>query len=591
MPALQITDQRETSGETDLSLLAAFVGSREERAFEALVQRHAGWVQAVACRSLRDREMRQEVTQNVFIHLARKAADVKAGALGPWLHRVTVLECRNANRRERSRQKTLEAVTRETDQMKPDNFSPDDRWRAALPLLDDAVNALPETARTVVVQRFLQQRSWREIGESIGRSGDSARMALGPALNRLARVLRKRGVAIPVPALAAVLTASGNLTGEISAASLTKTALADSSTAPVSAWWSGTAAAWLSTAACLVAGTVAGYRFTDPGSAAPAEVASVPSGAAPVTTSTKAASADAGFDLAAVLDRLRALKPSGNDAESIVHLRSALLKMPPGALPQVLATIRKRTWGEDSRNVAAAFFYRWAVLDTESAWAASRDPDFLGATLKTTRALLQGTQADDPAMFVRLINTLPITDTYPFAVITAAAGARLGDLPVDAMIPHLSAIRSTFVRRALILALIKRPLSPAEYELIGPVVAALPPMEASMTVPQLSERWYHADPESFHRWKEALPRNCPNHWAATLGEASVLSDTDPAAGAKLLTGMPWILLSPFKLEEILNRWIEADPAGAGQWLSSNTTIPTQERERLIARANHKELKP
>ncbi|HWB04548.1 MAG TPA: sigma-70 family RNA polymerase sigma factor [Verrucomicrobiales bacterium] len=591
MPALQITDQRENSEETDVSLLAAFVGSREERAFEALVQRHAGWVQAVACRSLRDKEMRQEVTQNVFIHLARKAAHVKAEALGPWLHRVTVLECRNANRRERLRQKTLEAVTRETDHMKPDNSSPEYRWRAALPLLDDAVNTLPETARTVVVQRFLQQRSWREIGEAIGRSEDSARMALGPALNRLARVLRKRGIAVPVPALAAVLSASGNLTGEVCAASLTKAALAGSSTAPVSAWWSGAAAAWLSTAACLVAGTVAGYRFTDPGSAAPAEVASVPSGAAPVTASARAASVEAGFDLAAVLDGLRALKPSGNDVEFIVHLRAALLKMPPGALPQVLAAMRKRTWGEDSRGVVAAFFYRWAVLDIESAWAASRDPDFLGAVSNTTRALLQGAPSDDPAMFVRLINTLPETEAYPSGVLTVAAKTRLGDLPSGSLIPLLNSIKSFPLRRSLILGLIKRPLTPAELELIAPVAAALPPMDASMTVPQLSERWYQTDPASFHRWKETLPPNSSSRWAAILGEAGAVSGDDPAEGGKLVAGIPWTWLLPTKLEAILNRWIETDPAGAGQWLSSSTMIPAQERERLIARANHKEHNP
>jgi len=68
-------------GRTDQELLREFVESGSEGAFQCLVDRHINLVFATALRRLRDAGTAQEITQNVFVALARKAAWLR-GELG-----------------------------------------------------------------------------------------------------------------------------------------------------------------------------------------------------------------------------------------------------------------------------------------------------------------------------------------------------------------------------------------------------------------------------------------------------------------------------------------------------------------------------
>ena len=57
----------------DLSLLKLFTQERDEAAFTKLVGRHLGMVYGVVYRRTGSRELAEELTQNVFTALARKA--------------------------------------------------------------------------------------------------------------------------------------------------------------------------------------------------------------------------------------------------------------------------------------------------------------------------------------------------------------------------------------------------------------------------------------------------------------------------------------------------------------------------------------
>ena len=77
----------------DRQLLEAHVDRRDEAAFAQLVRRHVNLVFGTAFRILGDRTAAEEVAQNVFVTLARKAASIRAGeGLAGWLHRAAVLE-------------------------------------------------------------------------------------------------------------------------------------------------------------------------------------------------------------------------------------------------------------------------------------------------------------------------------------------------------------------------------------------------------------------------------------------------------------------------------------------------------------------
>src|SRR5690349_5687246 len=75
--------------EDDLSLLREYSRNCSEAAFAALVHRHVDLVYSVAMRILRDTHKAEEITQAVFIVLARKAGGLDAGViLSSWLCRT-----------------------------------------------------------------------------------------------------------------------------------------------------------------------------------------------------------------------------------------------------------------------------------------------------------------------------------------------------------------------------------------------------------------------------------------------------------------------------------------------------------------------
>src|SRR3954469_6720320 len=89
----------------DIELLREYALHQSEQAFATLVSRYVNLVYSVALRQVRDPHLAEEVTQAVFIILARKAASLNSSTiLSAWLCRTARYASANALTIQRRRQ-------------------------------------------------------------------------------------------------------------------------------------------------------------------------------------------------------------------------------------------------------------------------------------------------------------------------------------------------------------------------------------------------------------------------------------------------------------------------------------------------------
>ena len=189
----------------DCELVTAYAAEGSESAFRALVARHVHLVYATALRQVGNSTLAEEITQNVFIVLARKAPRLSGiRTLGGWLHRTTILEAR-ARVRAELRRGRREKMAGEVAALQWEGTSP---LEALAPLLDEGLLNLRHGDRLVLVLRYLEERSLREVGAALGVDEDAARKRVSRALDRLAGFFRRRGFAVPAGAGAAALLAN-----------------------------------------------------------------------------------------------------------------------------------------------------------------------------------------------------------------------------------------------------------------------------------------------------------------------------------------------------------------------------------------------
>jgi RNA polymerase sigma factor (sigma-70 family) len=183
----------------DQELLREYTERRSEAAFGQLVQRYVDLVYSSAFRIAGDPEMAKDVSQTVFLLLARKAGSIRlAVALPGWLYRVTCCQTKNAIRAEQRRRRREEEALSMAEVNQPEVPS----WQEIAPLLDEAMQTLDKADQDAVIWRFFQQRNLREIGAALSISEDAAQKRLSRALERLRQHFVRRGRHVTVGALA-----------------------------------------------------------------------------------------------------------------------------------------------------------------------------------------------------------------------------------------------------------------------------------------------------------------------------------------------------------------------------------------------------
>jgi len=172
---------------SDLQHLQRYATTGDAHAFRELVQAHGAMVHATALRVTRDAAAAQDVAQETFLELARKAGGITQ-SVAAWLHRVAWNRACDAVRRETTRKRVEDAMAESwhTDR--------EATWSDIEPHVDEALNELPQELREVLVLYFLEGRTQAEIARHLDRNQATVSRAIERGISTIREALRSRGV-------------------------------------------------------------------------------------------------------------------------------------------------------------------------------------------------------------------------------------------------------------------------------------------------------------------------------------------------------------------------------------------------------------
>jgi RNA polymerase sigma factor (sigma-70 family) len=197
---------------TDRQLVARFVTTKDEAAFEVLVRRHGRLVHSVCRRILGVGPDMEDAFQATFAVLARKAASIrKRMSLGSWLYGVAyrlAMQARSQRgrlrRRESTASDTLDLIAGEQ------TMYTDPAERASLrewgTILDEELQRLPAGCRDALVTCLMCGLSNVEAAKQLGWPLGTLKTRLQRGRDLLRERLERRGVALSAIALSLVLT-------------------------------------------------------------------------------------------------------------------------------------------------------------------------------------------------------------------------------------------------------------------------------------------------------------------------------------------------------------------------------------------------
>jgi len=178
---------------SDQELLRRYLSEGTEAAFETLARRHLDLVFGAAFRRLHDTSLAEEITQSVFVTLAKRAKWLAGHpSLAGWLYQTTMNQARDrfrSEQRRRIREETA-AMLGTTSNVEASALQP------LVPVLDETMLELSTTDRETLVLRFFANKNLRDVGTALGIREDAAQKRVARALDALAERFRLRGFRI-----------------------------------------------------------------------------------------------------------------------------------------------------------------------------------------------------------------------------------------------------------------------------------------------------------------------------------------------------------------------------------------------------------
>jgi RNA polymerase sigma factor (sigma-70 family) len=190
---------------SDQTLLRAYGENRSEEAFAELVRRYVDFVYSAAKRMVRDAHTAEDVTQSVFLALAKDARKLtRHPVLAGWLHGTSRNLAANAVRADvRRRMREHQAMAM--------NALPSGEsavlWEQIAPQLDAALGELGQNDRDALLLRYFQNKSVREVAQILDTTEDAAQKRVNRAVERLRKIMTQHGVAAGVAGMEVSISA------------------------------------------------------------------------------------------------------------------------------------------------------------------------------------------------------------------------------------------------------------------------------------------------------------------------------------------------------------------------------------------------
>lgn len=171
--------------QTDEQLMKLYQNG-EDSAFRVLYDRHSSKVYGFLNKRIRDKEKVAEIYQEVFIKLHRSKDLYKSDLpLLPWIFTVT----RSVMLDELRKNKNIEVVNIDDVENKLAAEIPKDSTSDVLDLLQN----LPEPQRQALEMRYVKDKTFEEIAESLNIKPINARQVISRGLKKLRELIGEGG--------------------------------------------------------------------------------------------------------------------------------------------------------------------------------------------------------------------------------------------------------------------------------------------------------------------------------------------------------------------------------------------------------------
>ncbi len=580
----------------DRELLRCYTQSGNEDAFTKLVERYLGMVYGTAFRRTGNRELAEEVSQNVFALLARKATQLKPGAvIAGWLHRTTVLQSSHTMRSERTRTHKMKAFS---ESLSEDIAEAQHEWNEVAHIIDASMNKLQPADRDVLFLRFFEGWTYRDIGHRFGKSESATQRHVTRAVEKLSHLLKKKGVTISSTALAAGLgpeltqAAPAGLAATVSQTALSSVSVTASTgiLTNLLLFMSQTKTSTLILAGCGLivlctgGGILLGKRHhpssdvTNRSSGTPeAMVSSTPVEATPAPQESTPPSLVGAPDngVAALLQEAVALLEKAATPKSVENdVRGIVSQLTTSDMPEALRFASNVSLDEEAGNLLREEIYRrWGALDGTEAVSAALAVADRSERQDNVRKVINGWAESDPEAAYRW-------HTDSLDTVTDAIGERAyqdliggigkGWIRYDleagfAFVESLPLDTQNVVLREFG----DFANDPATHEAVATKIASLEDSEMrGQMIQHFGGKWGKVAPREMARWFDSIAYDSPASQfqsSNSLGEAYFQQHPREAVDW-FYAKIPEPVKPDFIRGIVAGEWAERDPAAARAWL-------------------------